>query len=203
MTSVDILFVHNNFPAQFRNLASKLAAIDGLRVAAIGASGAPGLPDVQLERYSFSGSELGAVHPFARRFEIECRRAEQVMYAANALRASNFSPKLIYVHPGWGEGLPLRAVFPDATICAYSEFYYAPSGTDLGFDREFPPFGIDGEARVAIRNAATLLALADADFSIAPTHWQRSVFGGGAGAGGALGRFLFNGAGPGAVAVAA
>ncbi len=176
MTALDVLFVHNNFPAQFRNLAEKFAGIEGIHVAAIGAKSARALPGINLQRYSFSGSEMGNVHPFARRFEIESRRAEQIIYSANALKIDGFSPKLIYVHPGWGEALPLRVLFPDATICAYSEFYYAPSGTDVGFDREFQQFGVDGETRVVLRNAATLLALADADFSIAPTHWQRSVF---------------------------
>jgi hypothetical protein len=74
---------------------------------------------------------------FARRFEVECRRAEQVMYAANALKLSGMSPHLIFVHPGWGEALPLRSLFPDARICVYCEFYYRMKGADVGFDPEF------------------------------------------------------------------
>ncbi len=176
MSELDVLFVHNNFPAQFRNLAATLALSPDVRVKAIAAKGARGLGDIPVQRYSFSGHELPSVHAFARRFEIECRRAEQVIYAATALKMEGFSPKLIYVHPGWGEALPLRTLFPDATICVYAEFYYWPSGTDVGFDKEFPQYGVDGETRVALRNASTLLALADANFAIAPTHWQRSVF---------------------------
>ncbi|WP_150287331.1 glycosyltransferase [Rhabdaerophilum calidifontis] len=176
MSALDVLFVHNNFPAQFRNLAATFASLPGCRVAAIGAGSASAMAGVDLRRYGFSGRELSNVHPFARRFEIESRRAEQVMYSANAMKYDGFTPQLIYVHPGWGEALPLRVLFPDATLCCYSEFYYAPSGTDVGFDREFPPFGIDGETRIVLRNAATLLALTDADFAVAPTEWQRSVF---------------------------
>lgn len=175
MSDVDVLFVHNNFPAQFRNLARMFVA-KGLRVAAIASKGAPGMPGVTMQRYTFPAPKLDHVHPFARRFEIESRRAEQVIYAANLLKLDGFRPRLIYVHPGWGEALPLRPLFPDATICAYAEFYYAPSGIDVGFDREFPSFGVDGETRVVLRNAATLLSLADADFAVAPTFWQRSVF---------------------------
>lgn len=72
--------------------------------------------------------------------------------------------------------LPLRSLFPNAKICVYAEFYYRTCGADVGFDREFGQLGIDGETRVAARNAASLLALVDADFAVAPTHWQRSVF---------------------------
>lgn len=176
MTDCDVLFVHNNFPAQFRHLALRMQALGTVRVRAIAARTAPGLPDIDVQRYGFAARELAAGHAFARRFELECRRAEQVIYTASAMKHEGFSPKLIYVHPGWGESLPLRALFPDATICVYAEYYYRPRGVDVGFDPEFPQFGVDGETRVTLRNAATLLALADADFAIAPTHWQRSVF---------------------------
>ncbi|AMJ61171.1 glycosyltransferase [Bosea sp. PAMC 26642] len=176
MIPLDVLLIHNNFPGQFRNLTKSFAEMGDVRVRTIGARQAPGLPGIPIERYSFAGTELGGVHAFARRFEIECRRAEQVIYAANTLKLSGFSPKLIYVHPGWGEALPLRALFPDAIIAVYAEFFYRPIGTDVGFDKEFAQFGIDGETRVILRNAATLLAMADANFAIAPTRWQRSVF---------------------------
>jgi glycosyltransferase involved in cell wall biosynthesis len=176
MSQVDILFVHSNFPAQFRNLAQTFSASPRMRVKAIGSATAPGLDGVELLKYDFSGRELGPVHSFARRFELESRRAEQVLYAANALRLSGFEPKLIYVHPGWGEALPLRALFPDATICCYGEFYYWPFGADVGFDKEFPALGIDGEVRVSLRNAATALSMIEADFAVSPTQWQKTVF---------------------------
>lgn len=176
MSELDVLFVHNNFPAQFRNLAGAMAKRAGVRVRAIGAKGAPGLPEVPMQRYSFAGAELAHVHAFARRFELESRRAEQVIYAATTLKYNGFSPKLIYVHPGWGEALPLRALFPDASICSYAEFYYWPSGTDIGFDKDAPRYGVDGETRVILRNAATLLSLTEANFAVAPTHWQRRIF---------------------------
>lgn len=176
MDDLDVLFVHNNFPAQFRNLANALSACPGIRVHGIGTRSAPGMPGVETLRYGVSDHEVSGMHAFARRFEIESRRAEQVMYAASALKLRGVVPKLIYVHPGWGEALPLRVVFPDAMICTYAEFYYAPAGSDIGFDSEFPPYGVDGEVRIVLRNAASLLSLVDATLAITPTHWQRSVF---------------------------
>jgi glycosyltransferase involved in cell wall biosynthesis len=99
-----------------------------------------------------------------------------VIYAANALKLAGMAPKIIFVHPGWGESLPLRQLFPQAKICVYCEFYYRTEGADVGFDEEFARFGIDGLTRIALRNAATLLALVDADAGIAPTAWQRGTF---------------------------
>ncbi|MBN9062944.1 MAG: hypothetical protein BGP06_03745 [Rhizobiales bacterium 65-9] len=172
---LDVLFVHNNFPAQFGNLARYLMAQPGVRVRAIATSTAASIEGVETQRYKIAANDVSA-HAFARRFDQECRRAEQVIYAANAFRAQGFDPALIYVHPGWGEALPLRSLFPRAVIVVYAEFYYQPRGADVGFDPEFDRFGVDGEIRIALRNASTLLALADADEIITPTKWQRDGF---------------------------
>lgn len=174
--TTDILFVHANFPGQYKLLARRLAQSSSFRVFAIGSTTATDLEGVTLQRYGLPRGELNSIHPYGRRFELECRRAEQVTYAANMLKLSGISPKVVFVHPGWGEALPLRQIFPEARICVYCEFYYRPEGADVGFDREFDHFGIDGLTRVNIKNAATLLALVDADAAIAPTSWQRGLY---------------------------
>jgi glycosyltransferase involved in cell wall biosynthesis len=172
----DVLFVHNNFPGQFRGIAQYLARRPDVMVHAIGSSTASALPGVNLMRYTLPASEAEAVHTLARRFEFECRRAEQVIYSANLLRLKKVEPRLVFVHSGWGESLPLRELFPDAQIVVYPEYFYRTRGADLGFDPEFGRLGVDGAIRVSTRNAATLLALTDADLAIAPTQWQRSLF---------------------------
>jgi glycosyltransferase involved in cell wall biosynthesis len=79
-------------------------------------------------------------------------------------------------HPGWGETLPLRTIFPNARILLYCEFFYGTHGRDVGFDPEFPATGADGNVALHLKNASTLLALADCDVGISPTDWQRSTF---------------------------
>ena len=173
---MNVLFVHNNFPAQFRDLAADL--VDGGRhsIAAIGSETAREVRGVSLERYVFNGAASRDTHPFARRFDIDCRRAEQVLYAAARLSSRGFVPDLVLVHCGWGESLPIRSVFPKARIAIYCEFYYRPEGLDVGFDPEDPALGLDGLVALHAKNAATLLALADADLGLSPTEWQRSTY---------------------------
>jgi glycosyltransferase involved in cell wall biosynthesis len=79
-------------------------------------------------------------------------------------------------HPGWGETLPLRTVFPKARLFLYCEFFYGVQGRDVGFDKEFPETGLDGHVALHLKNATSLLALADCDVGISPTEWQRSTF---------------------------
>lgn len=171
-----LLFIHNNFPAQFRNLAAALVKEGGHELVAVGASTARAMPSVKLVKYALASADVSATHPFARRFDVECRRAEQVLYSLSTLAASGFTPDVILAHPGWGETLPLRTMFPKARLIVYCEFFYGAQGRDLGFDAEFPEPGLDGHIGLQLKNATTLLALADADLGISPTRWQHSTF---------------------------
>jgi len=127
-------------------------------------------------RYKMLDVDVSTTHPFSRRFALECHRAEQVLYALTSLMSTGFHPDLIMAHPGWGETLPLRTIFPHAQILLYCEFFYGAHGRDVGFDLEFPETGADGRVALHLKNAATLLALTECDAGISPTKWQRSTF---------------------------
>jgi glycosyltransferase involved in cell wall biosynthesis len=173
---MNVLFVHNNFPGQYRHIARALARDSQMRIVAIGSSTAQAVDDVKLLKYSLRDVDVSATHPFARRFDIECHRAEQVLYRLSSLAKTGFVPELIMAHPGWGETLPLRTIFPKARILLYCEFFYGMQGRDVGFDPEFPEIGADGQVALSLKNASTLLSLADCDLGISPTKWQRSTF---------------------------
>jgi glycosyltransferase involved in cell wall biosynthesis len=174
--ALDVLFVHNNFPGQYGHLSQALAGLPGVRVHSISSSAKETPRLVNAMRYAKPDGDVSRTHPFARRFDSESRRAEQVTYALSTLKAEGRTPRLVFAHPGWGETLPLRTVLPDAAIVLYCEFFYRARGADVGFDPEFPALGVDGATRVSLRNASTLLGLADCDIGVAPTSWQRSVF---------------------------
>ena len=173
---MNVLFVHNNFPAQYRHVATALLRTPSVRVAAVAAVTAREMTGVTTLKYGLTDGDVSVTHPFARRFDLECRRAEQVLYALSSLTASGFTPDVIMAHPGWGETLPLRTIFPNARILVYCEFYYGRAGRDVGFDPEFAQTGADGHVALHLKNASTLLALAESDCGVSPTAWQRSTF---------------------------
>jgi glycosyltransferase involved in cell wall biosynthesis len=173
---MNFLFVHNNFPGQYQHVVRALARDPKARIVAIGSSTSQEMSGVRLLKYSLSNVDVSASHPFARRFDMECHRAEQVLYALSSLASSGFAPDIIMAHPGWGETLPLRTIFPAARILLYCEFFYGMQGRDVGFDPEFPETGADGHVALHLKNASSLLALSDCDFGVSPTNWQRSTF---------------------------
>ena len=69
-----ILFVHNNYPAQFHRLSEALARRHDIEIAAIGSPTARALPSVRLTKYVVPDGDVAATHPFVRRFDAEGRR---------------------------------------------------------------------------------------------------------------------------------
>jgi glycosyltransferase involved in cell wall biosynthesis len=91
------------------------------------------------------------------------------------MRKLGFEPDLIVAHPGWGDALFLRQIYPAVPMIGYFEFYYHGRGTDLGFDPEFP-VNLDNRCEVHMKNATNLLALSDCDSYWSPTRWQAGLF---------------------------
>jgi glycosyltransferase involved in cell wall biosynthesis len=174
---MDILFVHQNFPGQFRHLATALAADRGNRVAALCINApAAATPGVMVGRYRPTRGSSPSIHPLATDFETKVIRGEACAAAALELKKKGFTPDLIVVHPGWGEHLFLRDIWPDARIVAFLEFFYGARGQDTGFDPEFAEGDLLSAMRTRAKNANALTALDTMDWGLSPTRWQRSTF---------------------------
>jgi glycosyltransferase involved in cell wall biosynthesis len=106
--------------------------------------------------------------------EVKTRRALACAAAMRQLAAEGFTPSLIVAHPGWGESLFCKDVWPQAVLVAYGEFYYQADGADHAFDPEFTRATVDSRMRLRLRNTALLHAYEAADAILCPTHWQRS-----------------------------
>src|SRR5690606_30540579 len=91
------------------------------------------------------------------------------------LKKEGFVPDVIFAHPGWGETLFLKDVFPKAKLICLMEYYYRAEGQDMGFDPEFGMPTLDDKAMLAAKNANLLLAMEAMDVGIAPTPWQKSL----------------------------
>jgi len=172
---VNLLFIHQNFPGQYRHLAPALQAV-GHRCKAIATAEAIGLPGIPLHRYRPRADPAPAgLHPWAHDLHVKCVRAEAVAHQADQLRNSGFLPDLIIGHPGWGELLAIKDVFPDVPVLHQLEFVYQLQGADCRFDPEFSNPGWRDASRLRLRRAPQLLAFHDLDHALAPTRWQAST----------------------------
>lgn len=173
-----VLFVHQNFPAQFKHLAPALVE-RGYNVSALTLS--KGKTDtwfgVRLFRYELKRGSTPGIHPWLVDFETKLIRGEACLRAALELKNKGYVPDVIIAHPGWGESLFLKDVWPDARLALFCEFYYNLQGADIGFDPEFSQSDIEGEAaRLKMKNLTNDLQFSNVSAAISPTQWQASTF---------------------------
>jgi glycosyltransferase involved in cell wall biosynthesis len=165
------LFIHQNFPGQFGHVAVALAR-DGHEVVALGIT-LRDVPGVRGVRYTVEPPKQAA-QTLAQEHEVKVVRGLACMQAMAGLRDEGFVPDTVVVHPGWGEALFVRDVFPAARMLVFAEFFYRTEGSDFAFDPEFAHDSLLARARLRLKNGIHLHALDDCDGGYSPTHWQHS-----------------------------
>jgi glycosyltransferase involved in cell wall biosynthesis len=169
-----VLVIHQNFPGQFGHLTKAWASRPGWEVRALGSETAPGLPGFKgVLRYKLARKAHAHQHPYLRQMEAATLHGQAAVRAMLHLKKQGFTPDVIVAHPGWGETLYAKDVYPNARLIHLCEWYYNAEGADLDFDPEFP-LTFDDRARIRTWNALHTLNLVNCDVGVAPTHWQKS-----------------------------
>lgn len=173
-----ILFVHQNFPGQFKHLAPALAKNPKHRVYAftMQKKAPANWQGIRLVSYQADRGTSPTVHRWVSDLETKVIRGEAAFKAALQMKSEGFRPDVIVAHPGWGESLFLKEVWPEARLGMYCEFFYRTDGADVGFDPEFPSQDAGDVCRLKLKNVNNLLHFEIADAGISPTEWQASTF---------------------------
>ncbi|GBG15992.1 uncharacterized protein NMK_3615 [Novimethylophilus kurashikiensis] len=169
------LFIHQNFPGQFRHLAAHLARDLDSQVVSLCQPQAPGHPLIK-QRVSYEPSRKPSphTHHYLHSLESGVLNGQAVAKVLLELKKQGFVPDIVIAHPGWGEALYVKDIFPATPLLSLFEFYYHAEGADTGFDPEFP-LSLDDRLRIRTRNALHLLNLEACDAGVSPTQWQKAV----------------------------
>jgi len=172
-----ILLVHQNFPGQFRRIGRVWSQQPGWDVLGLGRDTAPGMDDVRWLTYRLHRAGAKEQHPYLRQMEGAVLHGQASARVLIKLKQQGWQPDAILAHPGWGETLYVRDIFPQARLIHFCEWYYGKDhGTpdsDVGFDPEFPTT-FDTLAKLRTWNALHNLNLEHCDVGVSPTQWQRS-----------------------------
>ncbi|WP_282601777.1 glycosyltransferase [Paracoccus sp. PARArs4] len=170
-----ILFVHQNFPGQFPHLAPALAA-RGHEVVALTDERNQRPSPVRVLRYK-SPEKVQTDSALGRTYSDHAERGLLAARGARAMRDRHgFHPDVIIGHPGWGETLFLREIWPEAKLLVYAELMYRTRGHDVGFDPEISPARDETRFLTVARSAHLLQGVLQADAAIAPTRYQADSF---------------------------
>lgn len=173
---VKILFLHNNFPAQFGSLGQYLNG-EGWDVTFLtkreGAE-AKGIRTVVYRDRDLADRGKG-VHGLLRSTNDAVVTGASVVEVGKVLSKRGYTPDIIVAHSGWGPGIFVKDIWPDAVYVAYCEWYYNGQADDLTFlrGREATP---EECARERFRNAPILADLVSCDMALVPTRYQAKQF---------------------------
>jgi glycosyltransferase involved in cell wall biosynthesis len=166
-----ILFMHQTMPAQFKHLVRYFASRPEHEVTFISRLGPDAVENVHCVKYKMLGEEPPKTHPYLANFQEGIRYGYSAAMAALDLQRQGYRPDVIVAHPGWGDTLYIKDVFPKSPLLSYFEFYYHPTGADTFFDPAEVPKSRD-QQRIFSKNAINLMSLDNSDWGITPTTWQ-------------------------------
>ncbi|MGA1860474.1 glycosyltransferase [Azospirillum sp. 11R-A] len=175
--SMKILFIHPSFPGQFKALAPGLVQRGHTVHALSRTMEVPaGWGGVTVVLCAPLRPQASGVHLWAAEFETNAIHGEALFRQALTMKAEGYVPDVIVAHPGWGDSLFVKDVWPQARLGIYCEYYFHGSGADAGFDPEFPVPDAGDPCRLRLKNAANLLQFEIADAGLSPTRWQADGF---------------------------
>ncbi|SDX73864.1 Glycosyl transferases group 1 [Allochromatium warmingii] len=171
-----ILYLEPGFPGQYRHLIQHFAALGGVRQIFLHDAAQPITETLSgIETYAYQIAPHGSgCHRYAQNFNTSVQRADAVRDLALHLKASGFVPEVVCAHGGFGEGLFIKRVFPDARLVVFMEYYYG-TGDLIGSDPRYAPETRAQRESAQIRNALVWLTHEIADVAITPTPWQRDL----------------------------
>lgn len=164
-----VLFVHQNFPAQFGHVAGYLVQKHGFRCTFVSQRPAGTSGGIERIQYQLKGGATAQTHYCSRTFENAIWHTHAVFEALKA--RPDIRPDLVVAHSGFGSTLFLRELY-DCPIINYFEYFYRPTNSDMDFRKDFPTLELD-RLRARARNAMLLLDLENCDVGYSPTRWQR------------------------------
>lgn len=171
-----ILFIHPNFPGQFKNLAAHFGADKNNEVIFIcripNQLQIPGVRKIIAAPAAFK--KKATTHQYLQEFESGVYRAQNMWRVLRQIKNKGFIPDVIYAHSGWGDGMFIKDLYPESKYISYMEFYYHSQGADVGFNKDIP-VSEDLIAKTRVRNSINLISLVSADWLISPTKWQANL----------------------------
>ena len=174
--SMNLLFIHGNFPGQFKDIAPELASRVNGKTYFLSLSDNPQnivLPRVQFRQFKLHRDVRSETHAYVQATELAVLKGQAVLRALDQLhKQEGFIPDVVICHGGMGFGLFVKSLLPSVRLISYLEWYFTPTNS-----RELilnPT--IDDFCRLECRNIPILQELAQADQLVCPTRWQRDQF---------------------------
>ena len=169
-----ILFLHPNFPAQFKNVVKHFADIGHECLFLCQTHHGRSIANV--ERLCLKG-DLGDIFLQDNSnsiFDKTQIRASQYKRAFSMLNDRNWNPDIVISHTGWGCGIHVREFWPEVKIISYLEWWYDSKSPFFEGLKHNPylNFSKASISKFYLRNQPIALELLNSDIIVTPTRFQ-------------------------------
>ena len=172
---MDILFIHGNYPGQFRHLCAGFGANDRHNCVFLTArkdAERDKLNGVKTIIYEQHRKVSPETHHYVHATEEAVLQGQAVLRGLDSLLQEGFRPRLVIFHGGMGLGLFLRDVLPDAILIGYFEWWFTTDTTKYLVEK----FDMNMQLSAGLRNLPTMQELEQCDAGVVPTEWQKQQF---------------------------
>ncbi len=175
LPAMHVLYVHQNYPAQFGHIAKHLVEKLGWKCTFVSETPAGNDRGIEKIQYKLGGGATKHNHFCSRTFENTVWHSDAVYQALR--KRPDVKPDLIVGHSGFGSTLFLHELYPTVPIINFFEYFYLPHDPesdmdfrkDLGWEVPHVKY-----LRSRCRNAMILLDLQNCQIGYIPTEFQRS-----------------------------
>ena len=167
----NILFIHPNFPGQFKHIIPALQNRDDFNIAYICRErNIKHGEGINIQQYQFDKRSHKGTHRYLQYTHEAIREAREVCICANKLISQGFIPDIVVGHTAWGGLLFIKDLFPNAKVIGYCELYFSENFDQSSNDDE--KASNDSKAFLRCRNLHTLMQMESMDVGISPTNYQ-------------------------------
>jgi glycosyltransferase involved in cell wall biosynthesis len=173
------MFIHQSFPAHFKFLAPALARA---KQEVVCLSHKKPDPNARWNAFRHVLYDLpqqlqhDAGHPYLKPLKSALQYGEAAARACQGLKKNGFYPDIVIVHPGWGEGLFIKDIYPETKVLLFLEYFFRPGQRLFADGPVDPETALHEDFSDRMSNAIPLLSLEGSDWGMSPTHWQKSTF---------------------------
>lgn len=169
-----ILFLHPNFPAQFKNIVRHFSASGHDVVFLCQTHYGRSIPNV--ERICLKG-KIGDDYLQKQSVDIFQKiqlRAAQYKTGFSILQKKNWYPDVVVSHASWGCGLHIREFWQDTKVISYLEWWYDPNSIFFPSleSNSYLNVSPDTISKFCLRNQPVALELLNSDIIVTPTMFQ-------------------------------
>lgn len=172
---MDILFIHGNYPGQFRHLASVIGSNKDHRVVFLTkkkVQDCENIDGVNVRSFNTHRSASSQTHHYLQATEECILNGQAVCRELENLKNEGFIPNIVISHGGVGLGIFIKDMLPKSIHVGYFEWFFSKKTAYYLTNEK----GIDAEAKISIRNHAIWHELNSCDVGVVPTQWQKQQF---------------------------